>query len=153
MRRALQVPNVQWEDVGGLEEVKAAILETVELPLRHPHLFAQGLRRRSGMLLYGPPGMTAPVYCILLDWNFATYIKNGRTCERKGAGALQQGSLTELGIEGSQQWVVCNRDREDAAGQGSGHGVRAELSERERPRAHQHVHRRVRAAGTPFHSF
>ena len=44
------------EDVGGLEDVKAAILETVELPLRHPHLFATGLRRRSGVLLYGPPG-------------------------------------------------------------------------------------------------
>ncbi len=53
---ALQVPNVQWEDVGGLEDVKAAILETIELPLRHPHLFTQGLRRRSGVLLYGPPG-------------------------------------------------------------------------------------------------
>ena len=53
----LQVPNVLWEDVGGLEEVKASILEPVELPLRHPHLFSQGLRRRSGVLLYGPPGM------------------------------------------------------------------------------------------------
>ena len=51
-----QVPNVQWEDVGGLEEVKASILETVDLPLRHPQLFSQGLRRRSGVLLYGPPG-------------------------------------------------------------------------------------------------
>ncbi len=51
-----QVPDVRWEDVGGLEDVKAAILETVELPLRHPHLFATGLRRRSGVLLYGPPG-------------------------------------------------------------------------------------------------
>lgn len=51
------MPNVQWEDVGGLEDVKASILETVDLPLRHPHLFSQGLRRRSGVLLYGPPGM------------------------------------------------------------------------------------------------
>ena len=47
---------MRWEDVGGLEDVKAAILETVELPLRNPHLFASGLRRRSGVLLYGPPG-------------------------------------------------------------------------------------------------
>ncbi|KAK9918621.1 hypothetical protein WJX75_005422 [Coccomyxa subellipsoidea] len=53
---APQVPNVQWEDVGGLEDVKAAILETVDLPLRHPQLFTEGLRRRSGVLLYGPPG-------------------------------------------------------------------------------------------------
>ena len=47
---------MQWEDVGGLEDVKASILEMVDLPLRHPQLFSQGLRRRSGVLLYGPPG-------------------------------------------------------------------------------------------------
>lgn len=48
--------QVKWEDVGGLEEVKRGVLDTVELPLRHPHLFAAGLKRRSGVLLYGPPG-------------------------------------------------------------------------------------------------
>lgn len=52
----MQVPNVKWEDVGGLEDIKEAILETVELPLKHPELFHSGLRRRSGLLLYGPPG-------------------------------------------------------------------------------------------------
>ena len=55
----MKVPDVKWEDVGGLEHVKEAILETVELPLRHPELFASGLRRRSGLLLYGPPGAPA----------------------------------------------------------------------------------------------
>jgi hypothetical protein len=54
--RALQVPNVSWSDVGGLEDVKAAILDTVQLPLKHRELFASGLRQRSGVLLYGPPG-------------------------------------------------------------------------------------------------
>ena len=53
---APRVPNVRWDDVGGLEDVKKAILDTVELPLRHPQLFTRGLRRRSGILLYGPPG-------------------------------------------------------------------------------------------------
>lgn len=53
---APKIPNVEWEDVGGLEEVKLGILDTVELPLKHPELFAGGLRRRSGVLLYGPPG-------------------------------------------------------------------------------------------------
>jgi len=57
----MQIPDVKWEDVGGLEDVKASILETIDLPLRHPHLFSQGLRRRSGVLLYGPPGMTRPL--------------------------------------------------------------------------------------------
>ncbi|GFR44516.1 hypothetical protein Agub_g5782, partial [Astrephomene gubernaculifera] len=50
------VPDVRWEDVGGLEGAKRVIRDTVELPLRRPHLFAAGLRRRSGVLLYGPPG-------------------------------------------------------------------------------------------------
>ncbi|CAM6116942.1 unnamed protein product [Calypogeia fissa] len=51
-----KVPNVKWEDVGGLEDVKKAILDTVQLPLVHRELFASGLRQRSGVLLYGPPG-------------------------------------------------------------------------------------------------
>jgi peroxin-6 len=53
---APQIPNVQWEDIGGLSHVKDAILETIELPLARPELFASGLKRRSGCLLYGPPG-------------------------------------------------------------------------------------------------
>ncbi len=53
------MPDVRWDDVGGLENVKRAILDTVELPLKHPSLFAAGLRQRSGVLLYGPPGKLA----------------------------------------------------------------------------------------------
>lgn len=53
---APKIPDVRWEDVGGLETVKLAILDTIELPLKHPSLFSNGLRRRSGVLLYGPPG-------------------------------------------------------------------------------------------------
>uniref|UniRef100_A0A061QL16 Peroxisomal ATPase PEX6 n=1 Tax=Tetraselmis sp. GSL018 TaxID=582737 RepID=A0A061QL16_9CHLO len=48
--------GTRWEDVGGLEDCKRAIMDTVELPLRHPALFSGGLRQRSGVLLYGPPG-------------------------------------------------------------------------------------------------
>ncbi|GAV83366.1 LOW QUALITY PROTEIN: AAA domain-containing protein, partial [Cephalotus follicularis] len=51
-----KVPNVKWEDVGGLEDVKNSILDTVQLPLLHKDLFSSGLRKRSGVLLYGPPG-------------------------------------------------------------------------------------------------
>lgn len=47
--------------MGGLEDVKKAILDTVEMPLRHPGLFAAGLRQRSGVLLYGPPGKPLPI--------------------------------------------------------------------------------------------
>ncbi|XP_052769801.1 peroxisomal ATPase PEX6-like [Mya arenaria] len=52
---APKIPNVSWEDVGGLIEVKREILDTIQLPLQYPELLAAGLRR-SGVLLYGPPG-------------------------------------------------------------------------------------------------
>lgn len=48
---APKIPSVKWDDVGGLAEVKAEILDTVQLPLQHPELFAAGLRR-SGISLY-----------------------------------------------------------------------------------------------------
>eukprot|EP00892_Ulva_mutabilis_P012344 jgi/Ulvmu1/9482/UM052_0051.1 len=53
---APRIPQVAWKDVGGLEHVKKAILETIELPLKYRDLFASGIKRRSGVLLYGPPG-------------------------------------------------------------------------------------------------
>lgn len=56
---APSIPNVKWDDVGGLEGVKKMILDTVELPLKHRDLFSSSLRRRSGILLYGPPGRAA----------------------------------------------------------------------------------------------
>ncbi|KAI4160360.1 MAG: hypothetical protein LQ342_005771 [Letrouitia transgressa] len=53
---APKIPNVQWDDVGGLENVKDAVMETIQLPLQRPELFAKGMKKRSGILLYGPPG-------------------------------------------------------------------------------------------------
>ncbi|KAF5376523.1 hypothetical protein D9757_008308 [Collybiopsis confluens] len=53
---APKIPSVSWDDVGGLPKVKADILDTIQLPLDHPELFADGLKKRSGILLYGPPG-------------------------------------------------------------------------------------------------
>ncbi|KAF9066818.1 P-loop containing nucleoside triphosphate hydrolase protein [Rhodocollybia butyracea] len=53
---APKIPSVSWDDVGGLSQVKTDILDTIQLPLDHPDLFADGLKKRSGILLYGPPG-------------------------------------------------------------------------------------------------
>ncbi len=69
-----QVPDVRWDDVGGLENVKRAILDTVELPLKHPSLFAAGLRQRSGVLLYGPPGKLALLACCCLLYMLAAHL-------------------------------------------------------------------------------
>ncbi len=53
----IQVPNVSWDDVGGLEEAKRGLREGIELPLKHPDAFRRiGIRPAKGFLLYGPPG-------------------------------------------------------------------------------------------------
>ncbi|KAJ1995831.1 peroxisomal assembly protein [Coemansia spiralis] len=51
-----KIPNVKWEDVGGLADAKKDILDTIRLPMEQPHLFSSGLNTRSGLLFYGPPG-------------------------------------------------------------------------------------------------
>jgi transitional endoplasmic reticulum ATPase len=53
----IQVPDVKWDEVGGLEDAKNALREGIELPLKHPDAFRRlGIRPASGFLLYGPPG-------------------------------------------------------------------------------------------------
>ena len=52
-----EVPNVTWEDVGGLEEAKRRLMESVVWPLEHPEAYERvSLRPPTGVLLYGPPG-------------------------------------------------------------------------------------------------
>ena len=53
----IEVPNVKWDDIGGLEEAKQELKEAVEWPLKHPEAFTRlGIRPPRGILLYGPPG-------------------------------------------------------------------------------------------------
>ena len=58
MREVLvEVPNVRWEDVGGLEHAKQELMEAVEWPLKYPEVFsAVNIKPPKGILLYGPPG-------------------------------------------------------------------------------------------------
>jgi len=58
MREILvEVPNVNWEDIGGLESVKQLLVEAVEWPLRNADSFLRlGIDAPKGILLYGPPG-------------------------------------------------------------------------------------------------
>ena len=52
-----EVPNVKWEDVGGLENIKQILKETIEWPLKYPELFEKAKTKPpKGILLYGPPG-------------------------------------------------------------------------------------------------
>ncbi len=53
----VEVPDVRWDDVGGLAEVKQRLVEAVEWPLHYAELFAEaGVRPPKGILLTGPPG-------------------------------------------------------------------------------------------------
>ena len=53
----IEIPNVRWEDIGGLEEVKQQLRESVEWPLKHPEAFQRiGIKPPKGILLFGPPG-------------------------------------------------------------------------------------------------
>jgi len=52
-----EVPDVKWDDVGGLEEVKRILQETIEWPLKYEDLFKQARTTPpKGILLTGPPG-------------------------------------------------------------------------------------------------
>jgi len=51
------VPQVTYEDIGGLKEEIQKVREMIELPLRHPEIFEKlGIEAPKGVLLYGPPG-------------------------------------------------------------------------------------------------
>ncbi|MFC0588715.1 CDC48 family AAA ATPase [Novosphingobium aquiterrae] len=53
----VQVPNVGWADVGGVDDAQDKLKEGVELPLKNPDAFRRlGIRPAKGFLLYGPPG-------------------------------------------------------------------------------------------------
>jgi transitional endoplasmic reticulum ATPase len=53
----VEVPNVSWEDVGGLENVKRELQELVQYPVEYPDKFLKfGMQPSKGVLFYGPPG-------------------------------------------------------------------------------------------------
>lgn len=68
---APKIPNVKWEDIGGLDLVKDEILDTIDMPLKHPELFSNGLKKRSGILFYGPPGTGKTLLAKAIATNFS----------------------------------------------------------------------------------
>ena len=65
----VEVPNVSWEDVGGLDGVKRELQEVVQYPVEHPEKFEKfGMSPSKGVLFYGPPGKSS-----LFSFHFSTY--------------------------------------------------------------------------------
>jgi len=53
----VEVPNIKWDDIGGLESVKRELREMVQYPVEHPEKFEKfGMAPSKGVLFYGPPG-------------------------------------------------------------------------------------------------
>jgi len=53
----IEVPQVSWSDIGGLEELKLKLRQAVEWPIKHPEVFTRmGISAPRGLLMYGPPG-------------------------------------------------------------------------------------------------
>jgi len=53
----VEIPNITWEDIGGLDQVKRELMETVQYPVEHPEKFEKfGMSPSKGVLFYGPPG-------------------------------------------------------------------------------------------------
>ncbi|MFH1125949.1 MAG: AAA family ATPase, partial [Candidatus Altiarchaeota archaeon] len=53
----VEVPNVRWDDIGGLKKVKQELMEAVEWPLKKPEVFKRmGIKPPKALMLYGPSG-------------------------------------------------------------------------------------------------
>jgi transitional endoplasmic reticulum ATPase len=53
----VEVPDITWEDVGGLEETNERLREAIQWPLEYPQVFEQmDMQAAKGVLMYGPPG-------------------------------------------------------------------------------------------------
>ena len=73
----IEIPNVAWNDIGGLESIKQELKEAVEWPLKYPKLFEKaGIRPLNGILLFGPPGcgktLLAKAVATESEFNFIT---------------------------------------------------------------------------------
>uniref|UniRef100_A0A672SP23 AAA+ ATPase domain-containing protein n=1 Tax=Sinocyclocheilus grahami TaxID=75366 RepID=A0A672SP23_SINGR len=94
---AIDVPKVRWSDIGGMEEVKLALKQAVEWPLRHPEAFSRlGITPPKGVLLYGPPGCSKTMIAKALanesQLNFLS-IKVHISCVRMSDVVIQFSSL------------------------------------------------------------
>lgn len=68
---APKIPNVTWGDIGGVDVVKGEIMDTIDMPLKHPELFSSGSKQRSGILFYGPPGTGKTLMAKAIASNFS----------------------------------------------------------------------------------
>ncbi|PVU69184.1 AAA family ATPase, partial [Sulfolobus sp. SCGC AB-777_L09] len=88
------VPNVKWDDLGDLEEVKAIIRESVELPIKNKEIAEKlNIKPVKGLLLYGPPGTgkTSIAKALTNELNATFIVLSGE--EISAVGPFQAGEV------------------------------------------------------------
>ncbi|MBI3090091.1 MAG: CDC48 family AAA ATPase [Candidatus Tectomicrobia bacterium] len=130
---SLEVPNVSWDDVGGLAATKQWLQENIEWPLRHRRLFEEAhLRPPKGILIYGPPGcgktLLAKAVATECQINFISV--KGPELISKWVGEAERG-VREL-FRKARQAAPCILffDEIDALAPVRGHGESAGVTER-----------------------
>jgi len=67
----VEVPNVSWRDIGGLEGVKKELQELVQYPVEHPEKFLKfGMQPSRGVLFYGPPGCGKFIFTLIFYFSY-----------------------------------------------------------------------------------
>lgn len=116
----VEVPNVTWEDVGGLGGVKRELQELIQYPVEHPEKFEKfGMSPSKGVLFYGPPGCgktllakvrapcmhacSGPCACIV-SMCFLYSACQARWCSRVGHAAVR-GAACGSGSYVSLAWL------------------------------------------------
>ncbi len=102
----IEAPNIDYNNIGGLEEQINEIRETVELPLLKPELFEKvGIQPPKGVLLYGPPGtgktLLAKAVAHSTNASFIRIIGSELVQKYIGEGARMVRELFELAKEKS----------------------------------------------------
>ncbi len=130
----IEVPDVSWEDVGGLEDTKQEIQEVVEWPLEYDFLFDKAdIDGSTGVLLYGPPGtgktLLAKAVANEADANFISI--DGPEVMSKWVGEAEERIRETFDKARSNAPSIVFFDELDSiAGQRSGEGKSNNVTER-----------------------
>ena len=96
-------PNVHWEDIKGLEDVKKILNETIVLPQMRPDIFNGLYAPSKGILLYGPPGtgktLLAKAIATACKSTFFSISASTLTSKWMGEGEKMMRGLFQMAVE------------------------------------------------------